>query len=226
MVFWLKSFPLLLQHDFESNMKCIIQLIFCSIVVTNSSLTTMGAAGSHAHFLPSLPSKQRRMAISQALSRKLEKRKKISKTLKKIMRHNTKHANKDQCKSFKAFLSSWTTIELSRLGKTCKWYLSIDSGSLSTRSDENVFAIEVEVYESTITLHQVAMEAASARCVPLLVSADLLSLLRNQSLTDVILTYGGNKFHAHRSILAARSLLLRKVRNCLKVSDVSHQFTV
>ena len=77
----------------------------------------MGGANSHLALMPGLPSKQRRAAITQALSRKFDKRKKLSKTLKRIIHYNSKHPNKDQCKQFRELLSAWSTVELSRLGE-------------------------------------------------------------------------------------------------------------
>ena len=77
----------------------------------------MGGAGSHVPPLPSLPSKIKKATITQALSRKLDKRKRISRTFKRIIHYNSKHPNRDQCKLFKDLVSSWTTVELSRLGE-------------------------------------------------------------------------------------------------------------
>ncbi|XP_067941672.1 BTB/POZ domain-containing protein 7-like [Watersipora subatra] len=144
----------------------------------------MGGTGSHVPPLPHLPSKIRKAAITQALGRKFDKHKRLSRTLKRIIHYNSKHPNKDQCKLFRELVSTWTTVELSRL---------------------------VEVYESIITLHQVAAEAASARCLTHSGPTDLLSVLEKQVCTDLILRYQGACFPCHKAILASRSVYFQKL---------------
>jgi len=56
----------------------------------------MGGANSHVPLLPNLPSKIRKAAITQAIGRRLDKRKRLSRTLKRIIHYNSKHPNKDQ----------------------------------------------------------------------------------------------------------------------------------
>lgn len=71
--------------------------------------------------------------------------------------------------------------------------------------------LAVEIYESTITLQQVAAEAASARSLIHSAPSDLLTVLEKQICTDVIVRYQGCCFPCHRAILAARSRYFNKV---------------
>ena len=73
--------------------------------------------------------------------------------------------------------------------------------------------LTVEVYESTITLQQVAAEAASARCLIHNAAADLLTVLEKQICTDSVIKYQGCCFPCHKAILATRSSYFQKVYN-------------
>lgn len=69
----------------------------------------------------------------------------------------------------------------------------------------------VEIYESTIALHQVAMEAASARCAAASATCDMYLFSQKDMCTDVILNYQGESYYAHKSILASRSNFFKRV---------------
>ena len=74
-----------------------------------------------------------------------------------------------------------------------------------------IFFVLVEIYESTITLQQVVAEASAARCAVPLLPADLLTLYQSASCPDVSIRFLGEIYHAHSTILKARSTYLRKV---------------
>lgn len=69
----------------------------------------------------------------------------------------------------------------------------------------------VEIYESTIALHQVAMEAASAKLAAASAACDMYLFRQKEMCSDVILNYKDDSFYAHKSILASRSNFFKKV---------------